>query len=50
MSESIAPEAVRDKFGPPSYLETLLSDIGEGKGKINEALTNFLTLPYVKYV
>lgn len=50
MNNSADQQKVNDKFGPPSYLETLLVDIGSKKGKINEALTNFLTLPYVKSV
>ncbi|KAI3334182.1 hypothetical protein F4824DRAFT_502260 [Ustulina deusta] len=35
-----SPGTIREKFGPPSYFETLLSAIGEGEGKINEASTN----------
>jgi hypothetical protein len=45
----IDAKKIDEKFGPPSYLETLLEDIGTKKGKIVEGLTNFLTLPYVKY-
>ena len=48
MSLDIKPEDVRANLGPPSYLETLLADIGKEKGKINEALETFLTLPYVR--
>ncbi|KAJ1325808.1 hypothetical protein MN608_09004 [Microdochium nivale] len=50
MSLDIKPEDVRANLGPPSYLETLLADIGKEKGKINEALESFLTLPYVSAI
>ncbi|SPO01197.1 uncharacterized protein DNG_03944 [Cephalotrichum gorgonifer] len=38
---------VRDKFGPPSYVETLLADLGPESGKVNDSLNKFLSLPYV---
>lgn len=50
MSNEIDAKKIDEKFGPPSYLETLLEDIGSKKGKIVEGLTSFLTLPYVKYI
>lgn len=50
MGSNIDAKQIDEKFGPPSYLDTLLEDIGTKKGKIVEGLTNFLTLPYVKLV
>lgn len=50
MGSEVDAKKVNDKFGPPSYLETLLADIGTKKGRIVEGLTSFLTLPYVKSV
>jgi hypothetical protein len=48
MTDATSPETINAKLGPPSYLETLLADIGTGKGQINAALQTFLVLPYVK--
>ncbi|KAK3680474.1 hypothetical protein B0T22DRAFT_536924 [Podospora appendiculata] len=45
--ETPTPADVRDNFGPPSYVDTLLADLGPKAGKINEALGDFLALPYV---
>jgi hypothetical protein len=43
-----SPSDVKDNFGPPSYVDTLLSELGPEAGKINEALSSFLAIPYVK--
>ncbi|KAK5087091.1 hypothetical protein LTR05_004262 [Lithohypha guttulata] len=42
-----SPSDVRDALGPPTYVETVLAELGPGAGKVNEALSNFLAIPYV---
>lgn len=46
-SDEKSPEDMRDAFGPPSYMDTLLADMGPESGRINKALSDFLAIPYV---
>ncbi|GAB7346960.1 hypothetical protein MBLNU459_g2015t1 [Dothideomycetes sp. NU459] len=46
-SQEPTPSDVKDNFGPPSYIDTLLADLGPEAGKVNEALSSFLEIPYI---